>query len=242
MPYNSNLILLVNFGRYNKKRKNPPSVDQIPLIDFHGFSYLGFLKRLENIAEYDREQIGYVEKAYEEFPVKVKCRGEGGSCKEVAGGIVIPWEYVHKHDKQSGPEWRKQLYPERMELLCPEHAEEFEYNFSGGSREKGVEIFPISFSILEEIENDWNLDRSVLHKNLKRIAYKILTQGLEIENVEALERMVIDIYQAKKIVNTLLKIPKQPNLFGRGSEYKTRNIKRLKRGPGGTSGQLKINF
>ncbi len=236
MEYRSDLILLLNFGEYNEGRINSPSVDQIPLVDFHGLSYLkNFLRdenKFRNLSDYDSEQMRHVIKAFTNFPVEIRCTGKRGDCKEVAEAITIPYEEVHKHDEQSGPEMRKQLEVPRSSFYCPECSEEFTYNHKGGSEGKGTVNFPISFGILEKKELGHNLDRAELHKELKKIAYRILFQGLEIDisGIEEPTRMYISREQAKEIVNRLLKVPEQKELFeDNGIGYTTRPVFIIKR-------------
>ncbi|MCD6590794.1 MAG: hypothetical protein J7K72_02375 [Candidatus Aenigmarchaeota archaeon] len=252
MGYKPDLILLVNFGNYNEERTNPPSVDQIPLIDFHGFPYLRYLQKKVNISEYDKEQIGLVSKAYNEFPVKIKCAGKHRRCENVATHIILPWEKRHKVDAQSGPDQRMQTDVLNMPFYCPECAEEFLNDYNG------IIKLPISFRALEMREKDlfpgWDpkrdmhldINRTELHYQLKRVAYEILHQGLEIDTrgMRQIRRMIINYKQAKEIVNKLLGIPEQPLLPGMENAeiYEIRPLYRKKRGPKGRTGEGALNL
>ncbi len=241
--YKPNLVLLVDFGKYCKGRKKPLSVDQIPLAHFKGLSYLGFLQGI-NISKFHREQIGNVIQAYEDFPVKIKCTGKGGSCSKTAKKIVLPWEYISKHEKQRGPEWRKQFFIPENPFYCPECSEEFTECYKADSLwGKGTMEFPISFRILKWKGEDWNLDRKRLHRELQKVAYEILFQGLEIDTskMKDVKRISFTYEQAKEIVNQLLGAYKQGALF-KIDDYEIKKLYVIRRRGQKSQKQMSLNL
>jgi hypothetical protein len=226
--YNGRLILIMPFGKYEEK-----SIDQIPLSDFDGFSYLRWLCERENISRYDREQISNVIIAFEKFPVEIKCIGFERDCNRKATNLVLPWEEVHKHEMQRGPEMRKQteVIPN---FLCEECGNDYREAYAGGSRTKGIIEIPINFSYLDKknIPIDVNLNRRDLHRILRKISYEVLPQGLYIENLGDIdERVIIDKKSAKEIVNKLLGFDEenQLRLFEIPEMYEERYVYFLKK-------------
>lgn len=238
MAYRPDLILLVNFDDdYNRGRVSTPSVDQIPLIDFGGLSYISSLTDFEAISDYDRDQMSHVVHAYGDFPVHVKCTHKGGECGEEAETIVLPWERVRKHEKQGGPAWRKQIYIEENPFYCRDCAEEVSHEYGRGTRGKGTESLPISFSILDRPRRDWNLDRTQLHMRLKKLAYQLRFQetGDLIDTGDMYEssRMYFNREEAKEVVNKLLGVPSQIDLFEspESSGFRQRELFMIRRVP-----------
>jgi len=216
--YSPELILTVGFGKYGNY-----SIEQLPLNEPDGFSYLDdFLKGLKNISAYDREQIENVTRAFGDFPAEIKCHGAGKNCDNKASKIVLPNEFVHKHDKQSGPEWRRQIEVTQNPFYCDECAKIYAEYYKAGSREKGIVAAPISFSVLKRgnAPKDLNLNREKLHGVLRRFAYEVLEQGKEIDGlkIDYKRNIYITKEKAKKIVNILLGVdennwPEQLSLF-----------------------------
>ncbi len=261
MAYRPDLILLVDFdeGKYSKGRKNPLSVNQIPLMRFRGLSYLGKnLMSFDGSPEYDKNQIRHVIKAFAKFPVKIKCYGGSKKCSGVAEKIVIPWEMVHKHDEQVGPELRKQFYVDQSQFCCINCYNDKKYREVENDKLAGLTALPISFGIAVAGKKRFgtNLDRTELHRKLKKIAYQLISQdtGEIIDPYEMKELSRISKKGAKEIVNKLLGIqrppkePEQGELFDlerkkvkrKEIEYKERPIFILKRAPQKNKGQLMI--
>ncbi|MCX6818134.1 MAG: hypothetical protein NTU57_04730 [Candidatus Aenigmarchaeota archaeon] len=227
--YRDNTIIMVNLGKYfhgEQYKGEHVSVDQLPLFNFNGFSMLSWLGENGGVSESDRNHMKDVIGAYGEFPVRIKCAGKKGKCAETSTHLVLPYQYVHKHEKQSGPEFREQFDIPQRPFYCPKCAEEFSYVYSAGNMQKGAVSLPINFTIFKKRGDGWdftycNLDRNELHGRLKRIANAILTQGLDIDpdRMDPNSRMRIGRSEARDIVKKLIGITGQQCLFEDFEEY-----------------------
>ncbi|MEM5871404.1 MAG: hypothetical protein QW051_00865 [Candidatus Aenigmatarchaeota archaeon] len=237
--YNPNLILTIprELGKYTGK-----SLDQIPLLNPDGFSYLEWLKKIENISPYDLEQLENVIGAYSKFPVKVRCIGKNGECDNETHKIILPFE------RAFNPYTEKEFnsYEIFPNFLCKECAEDYKDRYIGG-REKGVLELPLSFKIFE---HKYDYNRKKLLEIFRRIAFAVLTQGLEIDTkrIDYKSKIIAEKEICKEIVNTLLGARESENrqlaLFGDLSKkynYKERDLYIIK-GNESCPGQIKLNF
>ncbi|MCJ7816786.1 MAG: hypothetical protein MUP55_02910 [Candidatus Aenigmarchaeota archaeon] len=241
MSYNPRAIILLNFGKYardenGKLKEHPPSITQIPFIDYEGFSYLdGYLSKPEKtdrivIEPRDLEYIQSVAGALDEFPVRVKCEGERGHCKNQARRLVVPYSIDYNRPekvKKGGPDFINQTYILDSSFCCDVCAQEREYQ-----KEKKVLKLDIGFRLPDSLtdlkkKREWNVDRRELHGKLRKIAYQLTTQEID-DMIDPRsmggERAVITRYTAQEIVNKLLHIPEN-QLPRESEEYDIRRLR-----------------
>ena len=245
MSYNPNLVLLVRFGGYNEGRKKPPCAAQIPLIDPQGFFYLrDFLadeSRLPNISQSDRQQMESVCRAYSDFPVSIKCVGKGGGCTETSKKVALAYQMVRRAPYDTaGPFWKKDVQYSKNPFYCENCAAEFEHE-----RDGDVLQLSISFASLKP-RSDAYVHLSKLHKDLKGVAFHIVSHELgeqiDTSRLQTPRRMVIGYMDANVIVNRLLRVPQELELFEDDPHLRIRGVFRIRRRPRRIRAQRELKF
>ena len=257
MSYTPNTIILMSFGKYarDKERKMKrylPSITQIPLICYRGFSYINrYLSNPEEtnpivIEPDDLEHIQIVADVLGKFPVKVKCEGEDDGCDKQAKHLILPYSIDRNADEKimtGGPVWIKQIHLVDSSFYCGDCADEKKYEKENKVIELDISLrLPDFFTDFKQ-SREWNLDRTGLHKKLKKIAYQLTTKGIDDvidPRTIADEKAIMTRYAAKKIVNKMLRIPEDQSPKN-SKEFK---IERLKwsRSDVDKRGQLFLDF
>ncbi len=210
--YRTDTVYILGFGKYKDK-----SLSQIPLQNWNAYWYLKEGNYREFLAANDVEKIDHVVKAFQEFPVLIKCCGKYGDCKENAAKLAIPWEKrisdYHKADKGRRVQFELGSNP----FFCAPCYEDFAHQHSDGSRGLGVRSFPISFEIFTDKNGhaDWNLNRSQIHGLFRRIAFQLngrdIHDVIDVTKIDPEQRPVFNRENAKNVVNKLMSVD---DLFG----------------------------
>lgn len=232
--YNPNLILYV--GKWCRGYEGK-ALEQIPLSYFRGYKILrGLLPKRDSEGKikkgppkYQYDQLSWIIDAYGDFDVNIKCEGRGNECREEASVIAVPWNIRDRHTQEGGPDVKKQFNVPQSSFLCPGCYRNFseERIPTGYAGEKGVQNFPINFTIFgrNDYGDDWSLDRTELHGFLRNVAHILTTQTAD-ETIERKQideagdrRFTIKDKDAKLIVNRLFRTGVTPSIFSKEPEY-----------------------
>ncbi|MCX6814679.1 MAG: hypothetical protein NTY20_03455 [Candidatus Aenigmarchaeota archaeon] len=250
MAYDPRTIIKLNFGKYareenGKLKEHLPSMAQIPLIDYRGFSYLdGYLSKPEKtdrivIEPHDLEYVQANARAFREFPVRIKCEGAHGACekKDIARHLVLSYDRTYNHPKKvekGGPERINQIHAEQSYFCCEYCAgvRETDKRSERDIEESGILKLKISFKLPDFFTEfpeklNWNIDRAELHGKFRKIAYQLTKHkiGDTIDSVlAAKERVILTEYAAQEIANKLLGI-RESDLPCKNEDYSIRKLK-----------------
>ena len=239
MAYNPGRILLVSrelwehFGEYAKD----PSVAQIPLMDYRGFRHVaGYLSSPERtkadgheIATEDLEYVLAVASAFREFPVRIKCEGEWGHCRNQAEHLVLPYQIDNNRPekvKNGAPEFVNQTYVFDSSFCCKDCGDEMRQQ-KGGKVLKLEISFRLPKTLIGTERREWNVDRTELHRKLKRIAYQLRTMGIDdLIDPRSIpkERMRVDIYTAQRIASRLAGC-REEDIPAKNKDYEVRELR-----------------
>jgi hypothetical protein len=240
MSYDPGRILLVNFGEYFERARklgsSPPSIAQIPLLDYKGFPHVaGYLSKPERTSE-DGYEIGHddlqyvwaVARAFRDFPVNVKCEGMQRHCKNRATRIVVPYQEDRNREEKiagGGPEFVNQTYVINSSFRCKPCAEEMKHQKGGRAMELGISFsLPGSLTRMPE-RRSWNFNRADFHGMLRGIACQLADRGIGdlIDTGLAGKGKRIDRYAAQRIVSRLAGCM-EDDIPEANDEYETREL------------------
>jgi hypothetical protein len=220
--YNPELILKV--GDWCRGYEGV-SLEHMPLYYFRGFKHLCDLvperdkdgKVRKGPPKYQFDQVLWIIDAYGKFKVTIKCEGEGNTCGEIADKIAIPWHKRDRHEKESGPDIKKQFHIPGASFMCPDCYTDFSDQQISSSRyggyDKNVHVFDINFKIFDPMkafyEDDWVLNRQELHKIFRNVSYVLTSQSadepMNRRQINSVGNFRLSDKDTKLIVNRLLR-------------------------------------
>lgn len=230
MAYNAKTIILLNLGRYAKDKKKRykshlPSITQVPLINFKGFSYIdGYLsdpnrtidpesKMPFKIGSSDLKYIHEVSDAYRNLNILVKCQGRGGDCNNEADYFVIPYSWVRNVEEKiikGRPKNVKQTDIDTSSFNCGECSEEKRHDNKGRVVKMNIGLEMPDYFRRPPDMHEWSVNKGEIHRKMRYLTFQFLMaedDGIVNPSLITEKLPIMNRYRAKKLVNKLLDVP-----------------------------------